>query len=104
MNIHLKYVGTDMRGPNGWHTSHSPHSPHSPHSSHSSHSSRSSHSSHSERAGQDQRSIHARRTNTMEPAQAGFSLVEVSLVMAIVLLLAIIAIPTVSAYVIVSKV
>jgi len=36
--------------------------------------------------------------------QAGFSLVEVSIVMAIVLLLAIIAIPTVSAYVIESKV
>lgn len=40
----------------------------------------------------------------MESAQAGFSLVEVSVVMAIVLLLAIIAIPTVSAYVIESKV
>ena len=37
-------------------------------------------------------------------AQRGFSLVEVSIVMAIVLLLAIIAIPTVSAYVIESKV
>lgn len=37
-------------------------------------------------------------------SQAGFSLVEVSIVMAIVLLLAIIAIPTVSAYVIESKV
>lgn len=37
-------------------------------------------------------------------AQAGFSLVEVSIVMAIVLLLAIIAIPTVSAYVVESKV
>lgn len=36
--------------------------------------------------------------------QAGFSLVEVSIVMAIVLLLAIIAIPTVSAYVVESKV
>ena len=38
------------------------------------------------------------------PAQAGFSLVEVSIVMAIVLLLAIIAIPTVGAYVVESKV
>lgn len=37
-------------------------------------------------------------------SQAGFSLVEVSIVMAIVLLLAIIAIPSVSAYVIESKV
>ncbi len=37
-------------------------------------------------------------------SQAGFSLVEVSIVMAIVLLLAIIAIPTVSAYVVESKV
>lgn len=39
-----------------------------------------------------------------ETAQAGFSLVEVSIVMAIVLLLAIIAIPTVRTYVIESKV
>lgn len=39
-----------------------------------------------------------------DPSQAGFSLVEVSIVMAIVLLLAIIAIPSVSAYVIESKV
>mgnify|MGYP001401633191 FL=1 len=39
-----------------------------------------------------------------DSAQAGFSLVEVSIVMAIVLLLAIIAIPTVQAYVIEGKV
>src|SRR5690554_5533734 len=42
--------------------------------------------------------------NPRETAQAGFSLVEVSIVMAIVLLLAIIAIPTVRTYVIESKV
>ena len=101
MDIRLKYVGTDMRGPNGWHTSQMPHSPYIPHSSHSPHSSHTSYSSH---ARQEQRSTHARRTSTMESAQAGFSLVEVSVVMAIVLLLAIIAIPTVSAYVIESKV
>lgn len=46
----------------------------------------------------------AMRVAAVRQAQGGFSLVEVSIVMAIVLLLAIIAIPTVSAYVIESKV
>ena len=52
--------------------------------------------------GDSQAPLHACARHT--PGQAGFSLVEVSIVMAIVLLLAIIAIPTVGAYVIESKV
>lgn len=45
-----------------------------------------------------------RQTRRRNQAQAGFSLVEVSIVMAIVLLLSIIAIPTIRTYVIESKV
>lgn len=48
--------------------------------------------------------IHNAAGNRAQCTQAGFSLVEVSIVMAIVLLLAIIAIPAVSAYVIEGKV